>query len=200
MTRASPGSLPSFLGRLTASALGAHPGTLAAVESDGTIAWVNDAWWRFAADNGAADLAHRFPVGSSYFEGIHGPLRDFFRQRFDAALRTGTPFTLEYECSSASTYRVFRMRALPFDGAGLLVDHGPIVERPHERVAFAEDEVRYRSEAGLVTQCANCRRVRRTDGRSWDWVPTWVKDSPPKTSHGLCAPCATFYWRLRPSP
>jgi hypothetical protein len=57
----------------------------------------------------------------------------------------------------------------------------------------------YRDEHGLIKRCSNCRRICRPgpdeEGRpTWDWVPAYVAQMPPKTSHGTCALCAQFYY------
>lgn len=53
---------------------------------------------------------------------------------------------------------------------------------------------RYGDANGLVAQCSNCRKVRRADHSAWDWVPDWVKQSPGRTTHGICEVCVGFYW------
>jgi hypothetical protein len=185
---------PAFLNARELMRLAGDASTLIALDPHYSIQWVNPAWERFARDNGGAATLQRFAIGTSYLEGIGGPLRDYYRSAFDNALLTGEPFYLDYECSSSDVFRRFHMLALPVGGEGLLVTHSQIVERPHDREGHEALERAYRFPSGMVVQCANCRRVRRSDGSSWDWVPAWVTATPEVTSHGICASCRGYYW------
>jgi len=49
---------------------------------------------------------------------------------------------------------------------------------------------------GLVVQCASCRHVRRAGSEAWDFVPQWIAQPWPNTSHGLCESCLP-YWGYR---
>lgn len=68
-------------------ALRAWDASVAILDPEGTILWLNPAWNRFADDNHGRDIHHRFGVGANYFEGIHGPLRDYFVATFDDVLQ-----------------------------------------------------------------------------------------------------------------
>jgi hypothetical protein len=185
---------PGFLDKLALPTLARDASSLIALDANYAIQWVNPGWERFARENGGTALLPRFGIGTSYLSGIGGPLRDYYRSAFDNALLTAEPIELDYECSSADVYRRFHMIALPLDREGLLVAHSGIVERPHDREGHEALERVYRFPAGMIVQCANCRRVRRNDGSCWDWVPSWVTVVPETTSFGICAPCRGYYW------
>jgi len=70
---------------------------------------------------------------------------------------------------------------------------------PEYRPPHPPDGARYRSrKTGLITQCCNCRRVRRlAEPSRWDWVPAWVATIPPDTTSGLCPLCSEYYWKYR---
>lgn len=77
---------------------------------------------------------------------------------------------------------------------GLLAIHSLVVDRPHAD-DHAPDDATYRDRAGLVHQCAHCRRTRRNgEPEIWDVVPAYIDRAPVNTSHGLCARCAAHYY------
>ncbi len=183
----------AVLGDLDRPLLDEDPSVIVALDPAWTILWTNAAWGRFAAENEGAEIARRFGPGASYLAGVSGELRDYYERAFRRAFTTGEPFVQDYECSSPGVYRRVRMRALPL-GDGLLLEHARLVEHPHDAPPSPAIEARYRSAHGLVSQCSNCRRVRRVDDGSWDWVPAWVARPPHATSHGICPSCFGFYW------
>lgn len=195
-TASSSRPIPDFLASIYGpGALDRIDSTLAALDAHANIIWVNDVWYRFANENGFDFTFDRY---SSYLDGISGHLRGDYQEVFANVAATGTVFEQEYECSTAETIRHYRMRVLPFPPDGLLVEHTQIAS--HEApIGEAAIEELYLDEDRLITQCSNCRRVRRSsDGaESWVWVPEWVGRSHPATSHGICTPCRGYYWRRR---
>lgn len=189
-----PSQFPEFLTpAFDPHALAVLESTIVVIDPLASILWVNPAWDRFAADNGAHDyVGHR----GSYLDGIAQPLRDFYRAVFSNALETGEVFEQEYECSSPDVRRIFHLRALPVEGRGMLIEHSLVVEGAHEGAPEEPAEARYLGRAGLIIQCSNCRRVRRGDTHAWDRVPRWVERPHPKTSHGICPSCVGWYWGL----
>lgn len=170
---------------------------IAALLPDGTIAWVNGAWGRFAARNGAPDLPARFGVGASYWDGVSGELRDGFAAAARRCLETASVFSLDYECSSAEELRWFRMRMMPVGALGLWVEHAALrsVERGREGASPATPEL-YRRADGYLLQCSNCRKTARGGSGAWDVVLEWISRSPPRTTHGLCGACLQHYYPL----
>lgn len=185
---------PAFLDSFDLDLLAKDESTLVALDEHYVIRWFNPGWEVFARKNRGEAIPIRFGRGACYLEGIVGPLQGFFRAAFDNALLTGEPFELDYECSSERVFRHSHMLAMPIGREGLLLVHGIIIERPHDRAAYPSLEDAYRLPSGMIVQCANCRRVRRKDGSSWDWIPEWIAAMPPRTSHGICGCCRGFYW------
>lgn len=167
--------------------------TLAALDAGANMLWVNDGWYRFARANGYEFALERYP---SYLDGIAGPLRDDYGRVLANVVATGEIFEQDYECSPAEEIHRYRMRVLPFLPEGLLVEHTQIDSHPAPPGEPAIEHL-YLDEHRVITQCSNCRRVRRpgVDVERWVWVPDWVKHSHPRTSHGICTPCLGYYWR-----
>lgn len=189
-------AIPDFLSVFDLGALKEDSSTLIALHPDGTIAWTNAAYARFAEESGQAEVAARFGAGCSYFAGITPSLRAFYEEMFAEALRTGVPVEHMYECHSPTSWRTYRLRVLPIGASGLLLSHRLVAHLPHPGAPAQPIEASYRDPSGHVLQCSNCRCVKRVSNATWDWVPAWVKASPTLTSHGLCPLCAGFYWGM----
>lgn len=174
--------------------LDAGGSTIALLEASGAIAWVSAAWRAFGAANGAAPEA--IATGVVYFDAIQGPLRRWFVDAAARCLASGEPFELDYECSSPTTERRFRMRMLPVpEERALLVEHNLRLAAPHAPGTANPFEGAYRDANGILVMCSNCRRARRADRSAWDWVPDWIAPIPPQVSHGLCVLCEQYYYR-----
>ncbi len=180
--------------------LRAHSGTIYGLFSDLRLAYLNPAWFRFAAENGGEPrISEEWTLGRSILDSIPSPLRDFYERHFHECLRTATVWKHEYECSSAARYRRFHQIVYPLDdGTGLLVVNSLLVDRPHdpaERLPYAPDQRTYQDADGLICQCAHCRRVKHPgELERWDWIPEWVTGFPKATSHGFCPTCFRFYY------
>ena len=95
------------------------PITIYTVDADGRITSANRSWSRFAAANGAPELAdERALVGQSIFDAIADPLAREQIERAMQLLRTGRAPTLtwEFPCSSPDTERIFLMQISPLHG------------------------------------------------------------------------------------
>jgi hypothetical protein len=188
------GAIPDFLASVYRQANLERTGTtLAALDVRANLLWVNEDWYRFARENGCDFVLARYP---SYLDGITGDLRTDYRDVLANVVATGAVFEQDYECSTADAIRHYRMRVLPFLPDGLLVEHTPIASHAAPPGEQALEE-HYLDEHRLITQCSNCRRVRRpgSGAESWVWVPAWVTRSHPRTRHGVCTPCLGYYWR-----
>jgi hypothetical protein len=172
-------------------------GTIFGLWPDLTLAYVNLEWGRFARQNGGEPrISSEWTRGRCVLDAIAEPLRPFFTDNYRRCLQEGRPWEHAYECSSAARYRQFHMTTFPVGREqGLLVVNSLRLEAVHTRVACPPLDALYRDEHGLLVQCSHCRRVRRVGAHQiWDWVPAWVTDQPPSTSHSLCGPCVGFYY------
>lgn len=190
---------PAFrevLGRFRVDDLDRDASSIVGLWPDLTIAYQNEGWRAFALANGGADVLERWPLGASITSAISGPLRGYYEAMFRRALAQRSALAHPYLCSSETVERALHMTAYPLDGRGLLLVHSLRVEVPRDEPAEVADDARYRRADGVIAQCSCCRRTRRADVEApqWDWVPGLVSARASGVSHGLCQPCADFYY------
>lgn len=104
-------------------------GSVAILEPDGRIAMVNQAWWRFAEDNGATPDSPIGP-GANYLEACRADhvVDGDLAQRASVGIRAvlageQAVFSMEYPCHSDRQERWFVLLAAPFGRAGAMVAH-----------------------------------------------------------------------------
>jgi hypothetical protein len=184
----------ALLGPHTVESIEAEHGSVIGLWSDARIALLNSGWQRFARENEGAHVLERWPLGSDFFSGISGALRDYYAESFARVVRTRQPWEHAYHCHSPSTGRQFRLRALPLADGALLLVHSLVVRYP----AWFDDAnpprlgelERYVGADGLIRQCCNCRRTQRVASpMAWDWIPELVARPPRNVSHGICSTC-----------
>lgn len=210
MARSLPDGLPPEL-RLTPAfgaalatfdlaTLARQPDTIYGLDADLRLAFLNPAWFTFAAANGGEPAVSReWGLGRCVLEACPPVLRDFYTQALTDALAQGKRWDHDYECSSPDVLRHMRLSAYPLPGrAGLLVVNALIVATPREAEAATGrplDPVDYADSHGIVHQCAHCRKIRRASGpRHWDWVPALVTGPAQMISHDLCDVCLDYYY------
>ncbi len=166
------------------------------LDAEDRLVWVNPAWERFARENGGESVLERWPPGNLYLSAVPEVLLPFLRDAFKRVRAEQAVFEHEYECSSPTQLRRFQMDVRPLDQGALLVTHTLRHEAPLGRDAEPALLALYEGEEGIVTQCCHCRRTRRSDtGKAvWAWVPQWVQQPLPGTSHGLCDICLEYYY------
>lgn len=135
---------------------------IAVINNNGNIIAVNEAWTRFAVENGQTTLS-RTALGSNYFnaceysamngdevaaEAIHG-IKDVMDGEKSI-------FYLEYPCHSADKQRWFGMRAMKFESDELMivVSHYDITERKLAEKYLFQSESRLK-EAQTVAHIGN---------------------------------------------
>lgn len=178
------------MGSVAASAESAY-----AMSRDFRIIQVNAAFIRFALANGGQHISEHW-YGLSAIDAISPVLRPFYVAAFENAWQTGQPWEHEYECSAPELYRRFHLVAYPVGREFLVAVHSRTVEAAHTRVVCAPDAHAY-EVGGFIKMCSHCRRVRNvseTPQERWDWVPDYLRRGAEKVSHGLCRPCAQYYW------
>ena len=126
---------------------------VAVLDAQGLIVGANEAWKRFARENGSTDESCY--VGVNYFEAgekalLNGP--DPVAQEVLTGIRSVMDgsrdrFSLEYPCHSPKEQRWFRMNVYPLSSArgGVVIAHETITERMRMENAVRESEHRYHS-------------------------------------------------------
>jgi hypothetical protein len=169
------------------------PSTAYALNKSGAIAYVNDAWRKFAQDNGAVWPLGRWDLGTRLMDVVPFELRSFYQELFERAHATSSPCDHTYECSSPTMLRLYRMRVYPLSHGASFVVNALIEEREHPAPTLLPDPSRY-ERAGVIVMCMHCRRTRRADSEQWDWVSGYVEQLPENTSHGLCSVCLDYHY------
>jgi hypothetical protein len=190
---------PLLLDPFDVAVMDAMPVPVCGLTPELTIGYVNRAWTAFARANGGAGQEDRWGLGANVLAVTPAVLRPFYEQMFARAVETHAPVEHDYECSSPTHQRRFRMRVFPTPAGGFVVVHSLLREAAHSIEAHAAVEKLYRDRHGLIVQCAHCRRVRRAITPAattalWDWVPDYVAHMPARTSHGLCVACRDYFY------
>lgn len=132
--------------------LNALRATIAVLDPHGIIVLVNDAWIRFARENGAT--GERAFVGDDYLAvcdralaGTPDESLASVTARLRALLRgAGDEVAMEYRCDSPAGQRWFSMRATPLPGrAGVVVAHEDITEGKKAEETLRETDRTLRS-------------------------------------------------------
>ena len=134
-------------GAQQAAILNSVPAHIALIDNDGVIISVNDAWKKFARENGLGD--DTYGIGKSYYSNAaHDPEAEVVYGRIKALLAgTINAFDLEYACHSPEHKRWFKAIASPLmanERRGAVIMHIDITDRK-----LIEEDLR-RSRADLV--------------------------------------------------
>lgn len=171
------------------------------LDPDLQIVYCNPAWDQFATLNGGEHAMRDFVVGTNLLKVVPKELRQVYVGLFEHARESAQVGSLDYECSSPTMYRRFRMEVRPLYVPdlfmvvhSLLVEHHHGPERPEKPPVLA---LYCNPETGLIVNCAHCRRTRRvSDPEVWDWVPAYLGPGAPQQniSHGLCRTCYAYFY------
>jgi CheY-like chemotaxis protein len=196
---AEPSVDPPSLAPFAIDTLERDRATICALDGQLRITYVNQAWRTFSHDNGGTWGDGRWGIGVALLDSVPTVLRSFYERLFERARTSAAPVEHSYECSSATTFRRFRMRIFRCDGGALVVSHSLSQEVSHRWMATPTNERLYRNGDGIIVQCSHCRRVRPIgpEPRRWDWVPDYLAGHQDGVSHGLCPLCVEFHYPAR---
>jgi len=150
--------------RLNRAILDSLPAHIALIDGSGRIVAVNEAWRRFARENGLR--AEGAGVGADYIEVCRtatGPSAEgahLVAEGLSEILKgTRRGFAIDYACHSSSARRWFRLHASPVDDsplAGAVVMHLDVTKRQlaTEQARLAANALRQMAEGVLVADSA----------------------------------------------
>jgi hypothetical protein len=160
------------------------------------IRYCNSAWDRFALENEGPNALAASILHKPFLQFVPDELRENFINLFQRARTLGRLQSQDYECSSAQSFRVYRMQVYPLrPGCGFVVMNSLVIVHPHTRAVCEPDDARYRCKLGLIHMCANCRRTLRVDEpETWDWIPAYVEHPRRDVTHTICPFCREYYY------
>lgn len=157
------------------------------------IAYVNDAWGAFAAENGRPDLRER-ALGSSLWDHVSGSeVRQLWRLLLARARTSLRPAEVSFRCDAPEVRRTLVMALLPAADGGVELRARVVRAEPRAPVALLAQRAAELSDP-LVVVCSWCNGVRVEE----DWVELeegvrrlklFEGDAVPRISHGLCPAC-----------
>lgn len=122
---------------LNRAVMDSQPAHIAVLDRDGRVIAVNEAWRRFAAENGGAEAASG--VGADYIAVCRDAAPEAARAIREVIEGAREGFTFEYPCHSPREKRWFLLNASPLSqGGGAVVSHIDITERKRAEEATAE--------------------------------------------------------------
>jgi hypothetical protein len=167
------------------------------VDSEFRITYCNPAWDEFALANGGEEVVAARVLRTDLMRVIPESLCDFYREVFQRCRQRHLTFDIDYECSSATLYRLLHMNILPLKHSGeLAVVNSVRVERIHgaERPALSLTDIYFGAD-GMITVCCHCRRTQRQDASGvWDWVPAFLQTEKWEITHGMCPVCVSHFY------
>jgi len=178
------------------------------LDTQGTFLFVNDAWDRYALENGGAPgCLGSSLIGTCWLDHIKGPeARQIHATLLDRAVRTRgphpRPVTQVGEANTATTAALISTRLEPVLQGGepiaVRIVHRTVRVRPiaevYEVVQRSADA--YRDGTGAIAQCSCCRRVRDlAEPERWDFVPELL-NGPQWFTHCVCELCAELHYGI----
>jgi hypothetical protein len=178
------------------------------LDGEGVILFVNEAWDRFARENGGGvRVASASLLGTRWFDHVSGDApRRLHRLLFERAARrlgpaAGGGVVQLNEANGPETARLVATHLEPVIGAGGALTGVAVVHRVVRELPLAEvypvvsgEESRWRGGDGVVEQCSCCRRVRRPEEpEEWDLVPGLVAEPPAGVRFDYCALCLELH-------
>ena len=173
-----------------------NPSACYTLGPDLEITYCNPAWDRFAAENDGHNLPAESVLNRPLLEFFTPVMRDYYAGLFSRARQTQKMHCQEYECSSPEIFRSFQMQIYPLK-SGFAVINSLHVKRAHTQQELQPVDDLYLQSNAFVRMCSNCRRTSRNDeSGQWDWVPAYLNAKLKNVTHGICAACVDYFYRM----
>ena len=157
-----------------------------------TITSLDDAWSRFATENGAPQLAAPAPIGKPILSCISDPTTRRIYQDVFAATRRRGQMSFPIRCDSPSLRRFLRLSINATEDGGFLIRSAVLKVEARQPLSLLEASDRQSDE--FLTCCSWCKRFD-VRGR-WEEVEVAIEQLRlfdqarlPWISHGMCAAC-----------
>jgi hypothetical protein len=161
------------------------------IDANARIVEVNDAWTRFANNNGAPELAPDAVFGRTLWDFIADPTTRALYEALVARARQGNPQTVLYRCDVPAAKRVMRM-TIALDGTHVTFES--VVAEESELSVFALWDRRVSRSSEAIDACSWCKRIEI--GGHWievdaaiDALGLLVQQRVPRVVHVTCPAC-----------
>jgi hypothetical protein len=164
------------------------------INPDDIIEFVNDAWVRFALENGTPSLSQGV-IGSSLWKYISGPQVVHLSRELLARVREShCEATVPFRCDSPTMRRFMRMKILPLGKSK--VEFGTWIEReePYRQPIQLLDPTIAKGQEKLLRMCAWCKKIDVAG--SWHEIEDAIGRlrlfddlAIPAITHGMCDDC-----------
>lgn len=174
------------------------------IDGSDRVAFVDEEWLRFAAENGAEELSRERVLGAS----IHTFIADqetsaIYHFLLGKVRATGTALEVPFRCDSPECRRQMTMEVAPF-GEELVEIRSRLIKRePREPIALLDAGVDRSDE--LVRMCGWCKKIE-LPAQEWVEVEEGVRalalleaQRPPGLTHGICPSCRDHLYRTEPA-
>lgn len=162
------------------------------IDADDCILETNEAFRRFARENGTPHLAEDLS-GQNLWDHVTGDdVRHLYELILQRSRRSRTPFSFDYRCDSPVLRRYLRLTLTSRPDGGIVFESSIVREEPCDAVELL-DPTQPRG-LDLVRICSWCKKVKVGD----DWVAVeeavgrlgvFESDYLPALTHGICIAC-----------
>ncbi|MGC3998239.1 MAG: hypothetical protein QM767_12455 [Anaeromyxobacter sp.] len=201
--RATTSRSRPFSSAIHALASRSDPGCL--IDREGTLLFANDAWDRFALENGGGPSCCAAALtGSRIYDHVAGEEpRRMLRMLVERVLRQAAQAgphraVATSECNSPDSARLVALQLEPVmagtEVLGLVLVHRVVRQLPAADVYPVVEGRDYHGPDEAIEQCSCCRRTRRPDDPAeWDFVPALVAVTPREARFGYCPLCRELH-------
>lgn len=176
------------------------PPVVYGIDCDDRIIGVSRAWDRFAAANGAPEIAFASVRGRELWEFVCDASTAAIYRDVLGRVRDGATITLPLRCDSPSKRRWLTLTASPLARGGVRFTSRTIREQARPSVSLLEPAPARSSE--LIRLCSWCCKAQ-VPARGWVEVEEAVRlldlfETPavPRLTHGICPVCADAMLKL----
>jgi hypothetical protein len=175
------------------------------IDSDDNIVFVNDAWSRTAAENGASELSDEKVLDKNLWDFISDSTTEHLYREIVDWVRLGNKIKFVIRCDAPATKVLLQMKIELKKNAEVGFDCYPIsiTERKPQKMLYRSTA---RSEKVLLL-CSWCSRVEigKDDWRevedALEALQLFRDETMPLLSHGMCKECfGNMSRRLNPQP